>query len=123
MNDKSPAARPPDDVQLPVDREIAVKYVTHLVEGRLSDSPEARRDFCERAGFHPKLLHANPHVEAIAKLFRDQSSIERLSDMTLREYLRYHYYYLHQGYLYGVPRLQQRWLGDDHIKTTMHSSI
>jgi cephalosporin hydroxylase len=39
--------------------------------------------------------------------------------MTLRDYLRYHYYYIHQGYRYGAERLQQRWLGHDIIKTPM----
>ena len=104
---------------LPLDKEIALKYVTFLVEKRLPDQPETRRDFCEEAGFHPKLLYNNPHIEAIAKLFVQQSSLERLGDMTLREYLMYHYYYLHQGYRYGAGRLQQRWLGHDIIKTPM----
>jgi cephalosporin hydroxylase len=105
--------------ELPLDKEIALKYVTHLVERRLPDSADTRRDFCESAGFHPKLLYANPHIESIAKLFQQQSSFERLHDMTLREYLRYHYYYIHQGYRYGAQRLQQRWLGHDIIKTPM----
>jgi cephalosporin hydroxylase len=119
LTQKPSAAPPPDDPTLPLDREIAMKYVAYLVERRVPDAPEARREFCEQSGFHPKLLYANPHVEAIEKIFRDQSSIERLGDMTLREYLRYHYYYLHQGYRYGAPRLQQRWLGHDIIKTPM----
>jgi cephalosporin hydroxylase len=110
--------KPPlDNHALPLDKEIALKYVTYLVEKRIADLPETRRDFCAAAGFHPKLLYNNPHLGAIAKLFQDQSSIERLGDMTLREYLMYHYYYIHQGYRYGAPRQQQRWLGHDLIKT------
>jgi len=109
------AAPPP----LALDREIALRYVTWLVESGAEDGPGARLSFCESAGWHPKLLHHNPHIAAIAKLFRDQSSIERLGDMTLREYLMYHYYYIHQGYRYGAPRMQQRWLGHDIIKTPM----
>jgi cephalosporin hydroxylase len=119
LNDQIPPAAKPEDPRLPLDREIAMQYVTYLVAQRVPDLPQTRRDFCEQAGIHPKLLYANPHVAAIEKLFRDQSSIERLGDMTLREYLRYHYYYLHQGYRYGAPRLQQRWLGHDIIKTPM----
>jgi cephalosporin hydroxylase len=110
---------PLDKHYLPLDKEIALKYVTWLVEKRIADLPETRRDFCAAAGFHPKLLHHNPHIAAIAKLFQDQSSIERLGDMSLRDYLMYHYYYIHQGYRYGAPRLQQRWLGHDLIKTPM----
>ncbi len=104
---------------LPFDKEIALKYVTYLVEKRIADLPETRRDFCEQSGYHPKLLYSNPHIDGIAKLFQQQSSLERLEDMTLREYLRYHYYYVHQGYRYGAERLQQRWLGHDIIKTPM----
>lgn len=118
MNDRH-TPRPREHPPLALDREIALKYVAWLVERRADDGPEARREFCEDAGIHPKLLHSNPHVGAIGKLFRDQSSIERLGDMTLRDYLRYHYYYIHQGYRYGAPRLQQKWLGHDIIKTPM----
>jgi cephalosporin hydroxylase len=112
-------APPLDKNFLPLDKEIALKYVTYLVEKRIADLPETRRDFCESAGVHPKLLYNNPHIDGIGKLFQDQSSIERLGDMTLRQYLMYHYYYIHQGYRYGAPRLQQRWLGHDIIKTPM----
>ena len=117
MKDKQ--APPLAKHHLPLDKEIALKYATYLVEKRIADTPETRRDFCAEAGFHPKLLYNNPHIGALAKLFSDQSSIERLGDMTLREYLKYHYYYIHQGYRYGAPKLQQRWLGNDIIKTPM----
>jgi cephalosporin hydroxylase len=105
------------DPRLSLDKEIAQRYVAFLVENGRNDDPDARRDYCERAGVHQKLLHNNPHITAIEKLFRDQSSMERLGDMTLRQYMMYHYYYLHQGYRYGAPKLQQRWLGHDLIKT------
>ena len=116
---KKKTAPPLDKHHLPLDKEIALKYVTWLVEKRIADLPETRRDFCAAAGFHPKLLHNTPHIAAIETLFRDQSSIERLGELSLRDYLRYHYYYVHQGYRYGAPRLQQRWLGHDLIKTPM----
>lgn len=112
-------APPLDKHHLPLDKEIALKYVTWLVEKRIADGADTRRDFCEQAGFHPKLLYSNPHLVAIEKLFQDSSSLERLGDMTLREWLMYHYYYIHQGYRYGAPRLQQKWLGHDIIKTPM----
>jgi cephalosporin hydroxylase len=115
MNDERNSTR--EQHSLPLDKEIAQKYLAYLIEKRLADLPETRREFCEQAGYHPKLLYNNPHIGAIEKLFRDQSSIERLGDLSLRDYLLYHYYYLHQGYRYGAPKLQQRWLGHDIIKT------
>jgi cephalosporin hydroxylase len=102
---------------LALDKEIAQLYVQFLVQSRRSDDPDARREFCEQQGFHQKLLHNNPHIGAIEKLYRDQSSMERLGDMTLRDYMMYHYYYIHQGYRYGAPKHQQKWLGHDLIKT------
>jgi cephalosporin hydroxylase len=101
---------------LPLDKEVAMKYVTWLVEKRIADGADTRIRFCEESGYHPKLLYNNPHLGAIEKLFQDQSSMERLQDMTLREYMKYHYYYIHQGYRYGTGN-QQKWLGHDIIKT------
>jgi len=110
---------PKVDPALALDKEIAQKYLRHLLEVDAVDSPDERKAFCDAQGFHPKLLYANPHIAEISKLFSDDSNIERLLDMTLRDYLAYHYYYVHQGYRYGAPELQQRWLGHDIIKTPM----
>jgi cephalosporin hydroxylase len=101
----------------PVDRDIARDYVRYLVDASLSDDPAARREFCARTGVHPKLLQFNPHLRSIASLFGESSNVERLLDMTLRDYLYYHYYYIHQAYRYGLSDLQQRWMGHDLIKT------
>lgn len=106
-----------ENPSLALDKEIAQRYIAYLVEQKRGDDPETRRAFAAATGFHQKLLHNNPHIGAIEKLFQDQSSMERLGDMTLRDYMMYHYYYLHQGYRYGARRHQQRWLGHDIIKT------
>jgi cephalosporin hydroxylase len=113
---KPTQAPPISKHHLPLDKEVAMKYVTWLVEKRIADGADTRIRFCEEAGYHPKLLYNNPHLGAIEKLFQDQSSMERLQDMTLREYMKYHYYYIHQGYRYGTGN-QQKWLGHDIIKT------
>ncbi len=105
------------NAEKPVDRQIARDYIAFLLKADRDDSVEARIDYARQAGVHPKLLYSNPHLKAIESLFSDQSNVERLLDMTVRDYLRYHYYYLHQGYRYGVPDLQQKWLGHDLIKT------
>lgn len=102
-----------------LDKEIAQKYLQHLVTHGAIDTPDTRKAFCDASGIHPKLLYSNPHIHAIAKLYGDHSNFERLLDMTLKDYLYYHYYYIHQGYRYGASDLQQRWLGHDLIKTPM----
>jgi hypothetical protein len=44
-------APPLDKHFLPLDQEIAMKYVTYLVEKRIPDLPDTRRAFCEQSGF------------------------------------------------------------------------
>src|SRR5436305_7866433 len=100
-----------------IDHQIALDYIRHLTQSESLDSPETRKAFCDRTGVHPKLLYYNPHVKSIAALFSTGSNLERLSQMTLFEYMQYHFYYVHQGYRYGAPSLQQRWLGHDIIKS------
>ena len=104
-------------IAMPLDKEIAQRYVAYLLERKIEDSAEARRAFCEASGCHAKLIYNNPHIGAIEGLFRKQLNIEQLSNISLRDYLLYHYHYIHQGYRYGAPELQQRWLGHDIIKT------
>lgn len=100
-----------------LDQEIAQKYAKFLVEKNLSDSPTARQDFCQTAAVHPKLLYYNPHIKALESLFSDRSNVERLMDMTVREWTLYHHHYVHQAYRYGDKEMQQRWLNHDILKS------
>ena len=100
-----------------IDQRIALDYVRFLTEGERLDSPEARQEFCQVSGVHPKLLWFNPHVSSIEKLFSDTSSLERTLDMSLRDWLLYHHHYVHQGYRYGEEDLQQKWLGHHILKS------
>ncbi|MBC8790067.1 MAG: hypothetical protein C6Y20_00525 [Tagaea sp. CACIAM 22H2] len=99
------------------DHAIAKAYVSFLVERRLDDDDAARAEFCRTAQVAPKLLYNNPHVNQIASIFAKRTNMERVANMTVREYLRYHYYYVHQAYKYGIPEMQQTWLGHHIIKS------
>lgn len=101
------------------DQQIALEYVRFLSDTAGVDTPSARRSFCEEQSIHPKLLYANPHLRAVASLFSDTSNVERLLDMPVRDWLVYHHHYVHQGYRYGEPDLQQQWLGHDILKSPM----
>lgn len=101
------------------DQELALDYVRFLTESRRIDSPDSRQIFCQERAVHPKLLYFNPHIRAIAGLFSSTSNIERLLDMPLRDWLLYHHHYVHQGYRYGLPDLQQKWFGHDILKSPM----
>jgi cephalosporin hydroxylase len=50
-------------------------------------------------------------------MFSDRSNVERLMDMTVRDWLLYHQHYVHQAYRYGDKQMQQQWLGHDILKT------
>lgn len=102
-----------------IDQQLALQYVAFLVEKSMFDSPDSRQLFCEQQSVHPKLLYFNPHIRAISGLFSNTSNLERLLDMPVRDWLLYHHHYVHQGYRYGVPELQQQWLGHDILKTPM----
>jgi cephalosporin hydroxylase len=104
---------------VPLDKTVAVEYLRFLLDTDAADSFASRQAYCEKKKVHPKLLFANPHLGAIEKLMGDHSSFERLQDMTLRDYMKYHYYYLHLGFRYGAPDLQQTWLGHRLIKSPM----
>jgi len=100
-----------------LDQEIAQSYAKFLIESGAPDSPEARHDFCDLNGTHPKLLYYNPHIRSLESLFSDRSNVERLMDMTVREWTLYHHHYVHQAYRYGDPEMQQRWLNHDILKS------
>jgi cephalosporin hydroxylase len=102
---------------LALDKEIAMRYVTWLVEKRIADGTDTRRAFCRECGYDLRLLERNPHVGAITRLFQDQPSIDRLGELTLREYLTYQHYYVSHGERYGAPKLQSRWLGEEVDRT------
>ncbi len=104
---------------LALDHEIALKYVRFLLAEQQSDSPAARKAFCEREKVHPKLLYYNPHIKAVASLFSRGSNFERLRNMTLHDWMLYHHHYVHQAYRYGDPAMQQKWLGHDLLKNPL----
>jgi cephalosporin hydroxylase len=100
-----------------LDQDVIQKYVRFLLERNAPDSFDARQQFCLAASVHPKLLHYNPHIRAVSSMFSDRSNVERLMDMTVRDWLLYHQHYVHQAYRYGDRLMQQQWLGHDIVKT------
>jgi cephalosporin hydroxylase len=100
-----------------LDQEIIQKYVRFLLEHNRPDAPEARHEFCLTESIHPKLLYYNPHIRSVSSMFSDRSNVERLMDMTVRDWLLYHHHYVHQAYRYGDKQMQQQWLGYDILKT------
>lgn len=103
--------------RISLEREVIVEYIRHLVESNASDSPQARKEFCDERSIHPKLLYFNPSIDAVSRIFSEKSPFERLADMSLRDWMLYHHHYVHQSYRYAGGELQQRWLGHDILKS------
>ncbi|HEY2846597.1 MAG TPA: CmcI family methyltransferase [Pyrinomonadaceae bacterium] len=100
-----------------LDQDVAQGYARFLIEAGSADSPQARQDYCKAKAIHPKLLYYNPHIRSLESLFSDRSNVERLMDMTVREWTLYHHHYVHQAYRYGDSEMQQRWLDHDILKS------
>ena len=96
---------------------IARRYAAWLMAEDRQDHFMARQAFCKAEEVHPKLLESNPLLGAIEGLFGGGSAFERMQEMTLRDYMRYHYYYNHLGFRYGAEELQQTWMGHRLIKS------
>jgi len=63
------------------------------------------------------LLLANPKVMDFFSL--NMESVDYILDLKIRDWLKYHFYYIHQGYRYDYPEIQQTWLGKTIIKDPM----
>ena len=63
----------------------------------------------------PKLVGALPELRFLWKPI----GIEGVLDWTLRDWLRYHYHFVHQGYRYANADLQQTWRGHKLLKNPL----
>jgi cephalosporin hydroxylase len=63
----------------------------------------------------PKLLAALPVVRQLLA----PDGMEGFLDWTLRDWLNYHYLFVHQGYRYGQPDLQPHWRGQTVLKNPL----
>lgn len=63
------------------------------------------------------LLLSNPKVKKLLEM--NKNNIESLLDMTIRDWLEYHFQYIHQAYKYDYPELQQTWFGKITIKNPL----
>jgi cephalosporin hydroxylase len=79
------------------------------------DQPPVLEEVARALGVSPKLVAALPDLRF---LFRPRG-LGSVLDWTLRDWLTYHYHYVHQGYRYGHPDLQQTWRGYRLLKNPL----
>lgn len=94
--------------------------ITKLTRKALSlilahDTPPPLEAVAKEMGVSPQLLRAMPELRP----FLGPQGIERFLDWTVRDWLNYHYHFVHQGYRYGYPELQMTWRGYRLIKNPL----
>lgn len=88
------------------------RVIKHLAaDGRPTDLQE----LAEAIDVSPKLLAAIPVVRALVQ----PPGLESFLDWTVRDWLQYHYLFVHQGYRYGLPELQPTWRGRTVLKNPL----
>lgn len=80
-----------------------------------NDSPPSAEDLAQELGVSPHLVRSIPELRP----FLASQGIERFLDWTVRDWLNYHYHFVHQGYRYGMPHMQQTWRGHRLIKNPL----
>jgi len=95
-------------------RELVRRVLAHVIAlpEDLTPTPE---DVARALGTSPKLITSLPELGFLWK----RPGIEDVLDWTLREWLNYHYHFVHQGYRYGYPELQQKWRGVPLLKNPL----
>lgn len=104
------ADRPVEPVQIDLTRRV-LAHVAALPAG----SAPILEVVARALDVSPKVLAALPDIQF---LFQPRG-IERYLDWTLRDWLNYHYHFVHQGYRYGHPELQQTWRGYKLLKNPL----
>lgn len=94
-------------------RALLDRVLSYLVEN--PDEPRSIDAVAGALAVSPKLLAALPAVRALLTA----DGIESFLDWTLRDWLQYHYLFVHQGYRYGLPELQPTWRGRTVLKNPL----
>jgi cephalosporin hydroxylase len=105
------APRPAPEPTAP--RALLDRVVRYLAEN--PGSTPSIGGIAEALDVSPKLLTALPTVRALLA----PDGVEGFLDWTLRDWLAYHYLFVHQGYRYGMPDLQPTWRGRTILKNPL----
>jgi cephalosporin hydroxylase len=92
-----------------------IRRALAYVAGLPDDVVPRLEDVARALAVSPKLLASLPELRF---LFQPRG-IEHCLDWTLRDWLTYHYHFVHQGYRYGHPELQQTWRGYKLLKNPL----
>ena len=96
---------------------IVEQFIRFALAQGMEDDQEAHAILAKELGLSPKLLRFNPELHRAMNVFEDQPNLSKVLDWTIRDWLRYHHIFIEQGYRYGMPHLQQKWMGRTILKT------
>jgi cephalosporin hydroxylase len=94
--------------------QLVRRVLAHVATLPPAASPSLE-EVARALGVSPKLVASLPELRF---LFRPPG-IEGVLDWTLRDWLHYHYHFVHQGYRYGHADLQQTWRGHKLLKNPL----
>jgi len=83
----------------------------------MEDDQEAHAILAKELGLSSKLFQFNPELHQAMNALEDRPNLSKVLDWTIRDWLRYHHIFIEQGYRYGMPHLQQKWMGHTILKT------
>lgn len=96
---------------------LARRFIRQSLEDGAGDTQYDHALLADKLGVEPKVLRANPSLHRVIQELVDRPNAERVLDWTIRDWLEYHHIYIEQGYRYGMPELQQTWMGRPIVKT------
>jgi cephalosporin hydroxylase len=99
----------------PSARNQLIKQVVAHVAALPPETQPKLEDVARALEVSPKLLASLPEL----RFLFEKPGIEGILDWTLRDWLRYHYHFVHQGYRYGNADLQQTWRGYRLLKNPL----
>jgi cephalosporin hydroxylase len=100
--------------QLPAAAALIRRVLRHVATLPDESTPKLE-EVAKALAVSPKLLASLPELRFLWKPI----GIEHCLDWTLRDWLTYHYHFVHQGYRYGHPELQQTWRGYKLLKNPL----
>ncbi|HEX6511336.1 MAG TPA: CmcI family methyltransferase [Chloroflexota bacterium] len=97
----------------PAARELIRRVVTYLAQDGVKETDV--QAVADALDVSPKLLLAIPVIRQLLQ----PAGLEAYLDWTVRDWLMYHYVFVHQGYRYGLPELQPTWRGRTLLKNPL----
>jgi cephalosporin hydroxylase len=95
-------------------RELVRRVMAHVVSLPEGATPTVE-GVARALATSPKLVASLPEL----RFLFEPEGIEAVLDWTLRDWLSYHHHFVHQGYRYGYPDLQQTWRGVPLLKSPL----